>query len=139
MPLFIDRMPFHSWVDLTRSPPVPHWIIVLPVMVSEPLLMNAPAAVIVQDWELDTGNRGEGFAWRYHLLQAGLDPNQNRLPHSMTIRTVSGKVVVPVRDIDLWLVSNLTVLPPTPYRIALQRGLPFLDIATVPDPQLHAP
>ena len=36
----------------------------------------APPVAGVQDWVLDTGNRGEAFAWRYHLVQAGLDPDQ---------------------------------------------------------------
>jgi|GEM_PF-2124963 len=139
MPLFIDRLPFHRWTDPTRSPPLSYWTVVLPVMVAEPSLTGPPPVAQVQEWALDTGNRGEAFAWRHHLLLAGLDPDQGRLPLPMTILTVAGKVTVPVRDVDLWLVSNLPGSPPPPYRIVLRRGLPFLDVATIPDPQFQRP
>ena len=96
MPLFIDRLPFHVWMDASRSPPLPYWTVVLPVMIPEPLLTAPPSLAQVQEWMLDTGNRGEAFAWRHHLLQAGLDPDQRRLPCPIAIHTVSGKVIVPL-------------------------------------------
>src|SRR5205823_5110946 len=139
MPLFIDRLPFHCWTDPTRTPPLSYWTIVLPVMVAEPSLMGPPPVGSVQGWVLDTGNRGEAFAWRHHLVQAGLDPDQGRLPQQMTISTVTGKALVPVRDADLWLVSNLVSSNPDPYRIVLHRGLPFHDVATIPDPHFQRP
>jgi hypothetical protein len=139
MPLFIERLPFHSWTDATRSPPLSYWTVVLPVIVAEPSLSGPPPVAGVQEWVLDTGNRGEAFAWRHHLLLAGLDPDQGRLPQPMTVRTVAGKVTVPVRDVDLWLVSNLLVAPPDPYRLVLHRGLPFLDVPAVPDPHVQRP
>ena len=139
MPLFIDRLPFDSWTDATRSPPLTYWTVVLPIMVAEPTLLVPPPVAQVQTWVLDTGNRGEAFAWRHHLLQAGLDPDQGRLPQPMTIRTVTGKVTVPVRDVDLWLVSNLPGQPLEPYRLVLHRGLPFQDTAAVLDPQFQRP
>ena len=80
MPLFIDRLPFACWTDATRSPPLSYWTVVLPVMVTEPSLMIPPAVACVQEWALDTGNRGEAFAWRYHVLQAGQG-------HSATLTT----------------------------------------------------
>jgi hypothetical protein len=137
--LFIDRLPFDCWTDPTRQPPLTYWTVVLPVMVTEPSLSTPPTVSVVQHWVLDTGNRGEAFAWRYHLLQAGLDPDQGRQPRPMTIRTVAGRMSVPVRDVDLWLVSNLPGAPPAPYRIVLHRGLPFQDTPAVPDPQFHRP
>jgi hypothetical protein len=106
-------------------------------MVAEPTGLVAPGVARAQTWILDTGNRGEAFAWRFHLLQAGLDPDLGRLPQPMSIRTVSGKITVPVRDVDLWLVSNLPGLHP--YRIVLHRGLPFHDTPTVPDPHFQQP
>lgn len=139
MPLFIDRLPFHQWTDATRSPPLTYWTVVLPVVLAEPTLTVPPPVAGVQEWVLDTGNRGEAFAWRHHLTQAGLDPDANRMPQPMTIRTVSGQVVVPVRDADLWLVSNVPALRATPYRISLHRGLPFHDAATLPDPHFQRP
>jgi hypothetical protein len=111
----------------------------LPIVVTEPSLLSPPAVSLVQNWVLDIGNRGEAFAWRHHLLQAGLDPDRVRLPQAMTVRTVAGKINVPVRDVDLWLVSNLPGQPPDPYRMVLHRGLPFHDTATVPDPHWQLP
>lgn len=139
MPLFIDRLPFDRWTDPTRTPPLSYWTVVLPVMVAEPSLLGPPPVAQVQNWVLDTGNRGEAFAWRHHLLMAGLNPDQSRLPQPIVIQTVAGKVTVPVRDADLWLVSNLAVSPPPPYRIVLHRGLPFHDVTKVPDPQFQRP
>lgn len=139
MPLFIDRLPFHCWTDLTRTPPLSYWTIVLPVIVAEPSLLGPPNLGLEQEWVLDTGNRGEAFAWRHHLVQAGLDPDQGRMPQAMTIRTVTGKATVPVRDADLWLASNLANSPPDPYRIVLHRGLPFHDVPTIPDPHFQRP
>ncbi len=139
MPLLIDRLPFHSWTDASRSPSLTYWTVVVPIMVTEPTLAGPPAAGRMQNWVLDTGNRGEAFAWRHHLVLAGLDPDAGRLPQPMTIRTVAGKIVVPVRDVDLWLVSNLAAGAPPPHRIVLHRGLPFHDSPTIPDPHFQQP
>lgn len=108
-------------------------------MLTEPLLTTPPGVALVQFWVLDTGNRGEALAWRQHLLQAGINPDQRRLPLSMAIRTVTGKVSVPVRDVDLWLISHLQGPPLEPYRIVLRRGLPFQDTPTIPDPHFQCP
>jgi hypothetical protein len=48
-------------------------------------------------------------------------------------------LTVPVRDADLWLVSNLPALHATPYRIVLHRGLPFHDVPSRPDPEFQRP
>jgi hypothetical protein len=137
--LFIDRLPFHCWTDSSRSPPLTYWTVVLPVMVTEPSLMVPPGISLVQEWVLDTGNRGEAFGWRHHLVLAGLDPDKGRLPQPMLIHTVTGKVRVPVRDVDLWLVSNIPNQPVQPYRMVLHRGLPFQDALTIPDPHFQRP
>jgi hypothetical protein len=112
VPLLIDRLPFQYWTDSSRSPPLAYWTVVVPIMITEPSLASPPSVAHLQEWVLDTGNRGEAFAWRHHLMQAGLDLDAGRLPQAMTIRTVTGKVVVPVRDVDLWLVGNLIGVPP---------------------------
>ncbi len=57
----------------------------------------------------------------------------------MMIRTVTGKVSVPVRDVDLWLISHLQGPPLEPYRIVLHRGLPFQDTPAIPDPHFQRP
>ncbi len=140
MPLFIDRLPFHFWEDRTRTPPLAYWTIVLPIVLAEPNLLALPPGSIPRDWALDTGNRGEGYAWRHHLIQAGLDPAQNRLANPVAITAVvGGKTSVPARQADLWLVSNVPALANQPYRIPLQRGLPFQDVPTIPDPEFNRP
>ena len=139
MPLLIDRLPFHRWTDATRTPPLTQWTIVLPILLARPMLPNPPSGSTGTDWVLDTGTRGETYAWRYHLIQAGLDPDQNRLAQPMIIRTVAGQATVPVRDADLWLVSNLPTLHSSPYRMVLHRGLTFRDVPARPDPVFQRP
>ena len=139
MPLFIDRLPFHRWTDPTRSPPLTYWTIVLPLAMTDPSLSSPPAVTQSEEWVLDTGNRGEAFAWRHHLVKAGLDPNRFRMPQPMSIRTVTGRFTAPVRDVDLWLISNLPGPLLAPYRIVLHRGLPYRDVPTIPDPEFQRP
>jgi hypothetical protein len=139
VPLFIDRLPFNRWTDSTRTPPLPTWTTVLPIVLTEPTLLNPPSVTSATDWVLDTGNRGEAFAWRYHLIQAGLDPDQGRLPLPLIVRTVAGQTTVPVRYAHLWLASNIPALRSTPYRMVLHRGLPFHDVPSRPDPQFQRP
>jgi hypothetical protein len=139
VPLFIDQLPFHRWTDFTRTPPFTDWTVVLPIVLTELALLNPPSLTSATDWVLDTGNRAEAFAWRHHLIQAGLDPDQSRMPSPMIIRTVAGRVTCPVVDADLWLVSNVAALRSTPYRMILHRGLPFHDVLSRPDPQFQRP
>ncbi|MGO9468580.1 MAG: hypothetical protein ACLQVF_30995 [Isosphaeraceae bacterium] len=101
--------------------------------------MNPPSVKSATDWVLDTGNRREAFAWRHHLTQAGLDPEQGRMPLSITIRPVAGRPTVPVRDADLWLVSNIAALRQISFRMVLHRGLPFRDVPSQPDPEFQRP
>src|SRR5262245_51262450 len=103
------------------------------------MLAAPPPVSVIQEWALDTANRGEAFAWRQHLLIAGLDPEQERLPQPRIIQTVGGRISVPARQADLWLISNLPALQGAPYRIELLRGLPFRDVPRLPDPNLERP
>ena len=139
MPLFIDRLPFHCWADRTRTPPLSHWTIVLPVVLTEPMLLSPPSPTAATEWALDTGNRGEALAWRHHLVQAGVDPDQGRSPLPMIVRTVAGRLAVPVRDADLWLVSNRPESRAAPYRMVLHRGLPFRDAPSRAEPEFQRP
>ncbi len=137
--LFIDRLPFRRWTDSTQSPPLTHWTIVVPVVLTDATILNPPATGAATDWVLDTGNRAEAFAWRQHLIDAGLDPDLDRMPLPIVIRTVMGRVTVPVRYASLWLVSNVPGLRANPYRMTLHRGLPFTDAASRPDPEFQRP
>ncbi len=140
MPLFLDRFPFHCWMDQTKSPPRELWSVVVPVLVAEQGLPAPLPTVSPQRWVVDTGNRGDAFAWRRHLLTAGLDPAVKRSPRTVSITTaVGGKQRVPVRLADLWLVSNLPALQGSPWRLVLDPGIPFLDVAALPDPEFNRP
>src|SRR4051812_35671090 len=104
--LFLDRLPLSCWTDNTRTPPVQHWSIRIPVLVSP---SGAPPLPIAhpQPWVLDTGFTGEAFAWRHHLEVAGLDPDQERgVPLSLRWSASGQRVQVPTREADLWLLSN---------------------------------
>ncbi len=109
--LFIDCLPLHHWVDNTHTPPIRHWSIRLAVLPS-PIGLS-PSTARPQQWVVDTGFTGEAFAWRYHLKDAGLDPDTDRgAPVQLRGSANVGRVQVPVRRADLWLVSNLPQLPP---------------------------
>jgi hypothetical protein len=141
MPLFIDRLPFRSWTDQTRTPPLTYAAILLPVWLTDPGLAAPGSNSQLQEWVLDTGNTGEGFGWRHHLVQAGLDPDAHRLPGH--IRIAGSAIQQPSRasltEADFWLASNLAAFHSKPFRIRMERGLPFLDLPTRPDPLFNRP
>jgi hypothetical protein len=140
MPLFIDRLPLHCWTDNTQTPPRTYWSVAVPVLVTEVGLAVPPSGMRVQQWFIDTGSFGEAFAWRSHLLSAGLDPDQNQWTSSIVVTSsVGGRLQVQVRQADLWLVSNVPAYQNTPYRIGLERGIPFRNVPTLPDPQFNRP
>jgi hypothetical protein len=103
-------------------------------------LVGPPPGLSAQEWFFDTGNSGEAFAWRYHLLVAGLDPDLHHASVRVAVTSsVGGKTVVPIRQADLWLVSNLPAHQGTPYRLVLERGIPFRNVPTIPDPHFSRP
>ena len=140
MPLFVDRLPFASWTDHTRTSAQTHWTVVLPVFVSEPGLPAPPANAPLQHWAVDTGHRGAAFAWRRHLTDAGLDPNVRRFPPGLNITTaLGGRTPVPVRLAHLWLVSNVPALAGAVCRMELDPGIAFNDVPALPDPNFNRP
>jgi hypothetical protein len=119
---------------------VEHWSVVLPILVTECGLSVPPSHAAVQQWVFDSGNTGEAFAWRQHLLAVGLDSNVQRARGLIALTSaVGGKEYLPIRQADLWLVSNLAVFSGTPWRLPLQHGIPFRDVPTRPDPHYHRP
>ena len=52
---------------------------------------------------------------------------------------VCGKTAVPIRQADLWLVSNLPILAGAMWRMQLFPGIPFHNISALPDPHFHQP
>jgi hypothetical protein len=99
------------------------------VIPAEPGLPAPPPAVQPQEWVLDTGNTGEAFAWRQHLTAAGLDPDTGRAGILAITSSLGGKKqFVPIRQADLWLVSNIPALANSPYRLEAFPGIPFRDV-----------
>jgi hypothetical protein len=140
MPLFIDHLPLHSWTDNTHSPPRTYWSVGLPVLIAEAGLASPPSGLTEQRWYFDSGNVGEAFAWRHHLIVAGLNPDQNQWSGSILINSsVGGRIQVPVRQADVWLVGNVPAFQNAPYRLELERGIAFRNVPILPDPQLHRP
>jgi hypothetical protein len=140
LPLFIDRLPFVVWTDNTRTPPRLDWSVVLPVFVSDKGVAGPPPNAQSQLWVVDTAHRGAAFAWRQHLIDAGLDPDVLRLASAMSITTaLGGRTLVSVRLADLWLVSNVPSLQGATWRIELDPGIPFNDVTTLPDPHFNRP
>jgi hypothetical protein len=137
VPLFIDRLPLHRWVDRTRTPPSERWSVRVPVALTPIATCPLPIAHKA-DWTIDTGATGEAFAWRHHLEQAGLDPDTDRVASS-SIRLFDGTVIAaPVRRASLWIVGNIPELKP--FRLPLNRGITLIDSSVSnPDPELHRP
>ncbi|MBI1915551.1 MAG: hypothetical protein HYS12_12585 [Planctomycetes bacterium] len=96
-----------------------------------------PSGAQPQLWTIDTGFVGEAFAWRHHLLAAGLDPDVERVGTIRAVSALGASAVYPIRSADLWLVSNLPAL--APWRMELDRGIVLRDVAILPDPNLHRP
>jgi hypothetical protein len=141
MPLFLDRLPLHQWTDPTQVPPLTYWSVLFPALLTDPGLSAPPPGLSIGEWVCDTGNTGEAFAWRQHLLQAGLDPDVRRLPGHVR---VAGSIApqpgrAALREADLWLLSNIPALSGSPHRLRLERGLRFLDITNLPDPRYNRP
>jgi len=134
--LLLDRLPLHCWTDHTRTSPIQHWSVRIPVILSPaggPPPSNAPP----RPWVLDTGFSGEAFAWRHHLEEANLDPDQERgIPLSLRWSATGQRAQVPVREGDLWIVSNKPGVGP--FCLSLDGGIAFIDqrVAT-PDPEFH--
>ena len=140
MPLFIDRLPLHRWADQTRTPPLEYWSVLLPVLVTDSGLPAPPPGTPVQHWALDTGHNGEAFAWRRHLEAAGLDPDIRRgAGHVRAVVTGGQQLRLAIREADLWLVSNLAAYGGAPFPLRLDRGVSFIDLPTLPDPNLNRP
>lgn len=139
MALFLDRLPLHSWIYQTQSHSVRLWSVSLPVLPSAPGLTEPPRGMPPQRWVFDTACTGEGLAWRPHLQSAGLPPERGRA-RPVLIRTAGGQLhEVPVRKAVLWLCSNLPALRGTPFRLALNPGIPFVDREFTGNPELCSP
>jgi hypothetical protein len=124
MLLFIDRLPLYTWGPREASSDRRLLSVSVPLIVTNRRAVPRRGAR-PQRWAVDTRFTGEAYAWRHHLVEAGLDPDARRA--GATFLTPLGGVPqeFPVRQADLWLVSNIPALETTPYCLELDRGLPF--------------
>jgi hypothetical protein len=115
---------------------VQHWSVRIPVLVSLAGVVAPPAAP-PQAWVLDTGFSGEAFAWRHHLEAAGLDPDRERgVPQALRWSATGQRTQVPVREADLWLLSNRPGVGAS--CLPLDGGIAFIDRrVAAPDPEFH--
>jgi hypothetical protein len=115
------------------------WTVSLPVVIADPGLPAPPPRVRPQRWAIDTRFSGEAYAWRHHLLEAGIDPNALRTG-SISLTPLGGSPQpFPLRDADLWLFSNIPALQGKPWRLELDEGVAVRDVPHLPNPEINCP
>jgi hypothetical protein len=125
VPLFIDSLPLD---DPYPGSPASTWYALLPVIVTEAGVDLCHDLNQCRPWKLDTGNALEASAWRFHLLRAGVDPDQELQPDPISVRSAGDQPdELPIRKASLWLVSNIPSLRASPFRIELDQGVAFYD------------
>jgi hypothetical protein len=136
--LFIDRLPFHWWMPNTGT--AKYWSVSVPALVTERDSRLSPAPAYFQPWRIDTGCSGDTFAWRGHLLEAGLDPRR-KIVRSTRAVLGGGSVreELLIRSGDLWLYSNIPALHGQPYRLPLHPGITFVNREIRGDPRYATP
>ena len=138
MPLFLDRLPLYSWVDESHYPVIRRWSVSLPALLTEP--KAGPPVVNAQPhrWVFDPGYTGEAFAWRSHLLEAGLNLTTGLAGSALTRTALGTEERLIVRKAGIWLVSNLPSFRDHPFRVALLPGVAVHD-AVVSNAEFHRP
>jgi len=98
----------------------------LQLIATEPGLEAPPATSIATPWYFDTGYNGDAFAWRAHIVDAGLDPDEHRdfRVSRLTTSLIGQTVALPIRKADLWLVGDPLSRP---YPLRLRHGITFRD------------
>jgi hypothetical protein len=138
MLLFIDRLPLYSWLPARPATAVPLLSVSLPVIVTD---LGAPPhpRARPQRWAVDTRFTGEAYAWRQHLLEAGLNPDTERNGYASLTPLGGAPQSFPLRKAGLWLVSNLPAWRGRPYRLELVSGIAFRDQRALPNPESNCP
>ncbi len=139
VPLFIDRLPLHSWVPQASRSRLPLWSVSLPIVLSDPGLPAPPLGARPQRWVIDTRFTGEAYAWRSHLLEAGVDPAMLHTGHTYLTPVGGIPQKFPLRDADVWLLSNIPALRNTPWRLELEEGIALRDVPSLPQPEMNCP
>jgi hypothetical protein len=124
MPIFIDSLPLH---DPQPGSAEPTWYPLLPAILTE-RGASFPALDQCRPWKFDSGNALEALGWRFHLEQAGIDPDQRRDPARLGVRTANWTAdSLSIRRASLWLVSNIPSLRASPFQVDLGKGFTFYD------------
>jgi hypothetical protein len=126
MILFIDRLPLEGLFAF------------LPMMAVDPG-RTAARPRTHKRWKVDTGCGPEAYAWRSHLLEAGLNPDSHPAGRG-EIRPASGPAVErPRRRAHLLLFSNVPALQDSPFRFELTDGITLADDSGGGDPRERRP
>jgi hypothetical protein len=136
--LFIDRLPLYYWMPPGALAERPLLSVCLPIIVTDPD-REPHSRARPPRWALDTRFTGEAFAWRHHLELAGLNPEALRSGSTHLTPLGGPQQEFPVRAAHLWLVSNIPALWGTPYHIALEDGIAFRNVRSLPNPQSNCP
>ncbi len=139
MPLFLDRFPLHAWIPPASLARLPVWSASVPVIVTDPGLPAPPPRARPQRWAIDTRFSGEAYAWRHHLIEAGLDPDVPRTGATFLTPIGGSPRPFPLRDADLWLCSNIPGLQDRAWRLELDEGIAVHDAVRLPDPEINRP
>ena len=105
----------------------------LRLILTEPGVEEPPPGASERIWFFDTGYDGDAFAWRGHILDAGLDPDVRR-DHRRTWISSSlsaQRSGLPIRKADLWLVGD--ALTAQYYPLRLRQGVAFKDEPIPPE------
>ena len=138
MLLFIDRLPLYAWGLRESSSSRRLLSVSVPVIVTNRHAAPRQGAR-PERWAVDTRFTGEAFAWRHHLLEAGLDPDVRRAGRTFLTPLGGQPQEFPVRSADLWLVSNIPALEATPCWLELDRGIAFRNVQSLPNPESNCP
>jgi hypothetical protein len=141
VPLFLDNLPLHSWIDATPSRTVQRWSVLLPALLTPAdwARFPKPEGAKPTRWKFDTACAFDAYCWRHHLRQAGLRPDIHLGDSADVAWSAFGhREELPVRTAALWLFSNIPALRDKPFRLALDPGITFIDRAC-PEPQQFRP
>jgi len=125
MLLFIDRLPLYSWPPRGALREDRLLSVSLPLILSNPGRQPRSRAR-PQRWAVDTRFTGEAYAWRHHLVEAGLDPDDLR--HGFTSLLPLGRRPL-----------GFPALQSSPYQIPLDDGIAFRNVQSLPNPESNAP
>lgn len=126
MILFVDRLPFYV---VRPEPSGPEFLnVTVPVVPTDPVLSATGPPVPPQSdrpfrWKIDTACTTEGFVWRSHLLEAGLSPDRQIVGRAVVNSAFDERLELPLRRLNLWLVSNIPYLQQHPFRVRIDNGL----------------